>query len=203
MNYAYFFLKNLIFGIFIFLLFFSPFSAMAIEEPSYNLILSQEPFELRDYDEFIVAETYLNGSFDTASRKGFRRVASYIFGGNIGLDGKSEKIQMTAPVTVTPVDEEWILHFVMPKNYNISDLPIPNDSNVKIRKVERHYAAVIVFSGWTTDSKIRKKTDQLKDWIAYKNYKINGPVQVARYNDPFTIPWLRRNEIILKVTEIK
>ena len=172
---------------------------MAIEEPYFDVLHSEASFELRDYSEFIIAETELNGSFDSASRKGFRRVASYIFGGNKNLDGSSEKIQMTAPVTMTPDKSKWKLHFVMPKNYSIDNLPTPNDKNVNIRTVPAHRAAVVVFSGWTTEAKLNKKAAELELWIKNQGLEVVGPVQVARYNDPFTLPWLRRNEIIVQV----
>ena len=174
---------------------------MAIEEPDFDVLQAEASFELREYKKFIIAETELNGSFDSASRKGFRRVASYIFGGNKGLDGSSEKIQMTAPVTVTPDKSNWKLHFVMPKNYSLSDLPIPNDKNVKIRAVPAHQAAVVIFNGWTTEAKLNKKASELELWIKKQGLKVMGPVQVARYNDPFTLPWLRRNEIIVQVKQ--
>jgi hypothetical protein len=176
---------------------------MAIEEPDFNVLHSELPFELRNYKEFIIAETKLNGSFDSASRQGFRRVASYIFGGNKSLDGSSEKIQMTAPVTVTSEKSSWKLHFVMPKNYSLSDLPSPNDENVKIRVVPNHLAAVVIFSGWTTESKLNEKNAELESWITNQDLEIIGPAQVARYNDPFTLPWLRRNEIIIQVRKSK
>ncbi len=183
-------------------IFFST-NIMAIEEPRYNLRVSKAPFELREYDDFIVAETKLNGSFDSASRKGFRRVASYIFGGNKGPNGLSEKIQMTAPVTVTPIDSDWILHFVMPENYSLKDLPIPNDKSVEIRTIPKHLSAAIIFSGWTTESKLNEKTNELVGWIKRQGLEVDGPAQVARYNDPFTLPWLRRNEILIKVKTSK
>ena len=175
---------------------------MAIEEPDFNLLHSEPPFELRKYAEFIVAETKLDGSFDSASRKGFRRVASYIFGGNKSLDGSSTKIQMTAPVTVMPDEASWKLHFVMPKNYSISDLPSPNDKNVKLKVVPAHLAAVVVFSGWTTEAKIDDRTIELQSWLKNQGFEIIGPAQIARYNDPFTLPWLRRNEVIFKVQRL-
>ena len=172
---------------------------MAIEEPKYTSILSDKPFEIRKYDGFTVAETDLIGSFDTASRKGFRRVASYIFGGNKNNEGGSEKIQMTAPVTVIPKKDGWSLHFVMPSNYNLKNLPLPIDEKVVLKKYPEHLAAAVVFSGWTTESKINDFSNKLMLWLSKKNYEIIGPQQVARYNDPFTLPWLRRNEIIFMV----
>merc|ERR1711991_857141 len=124
----------------------------------------------------------------TASRKGFRRIAGYIFGENTNSIGQSEKIQMTAPVTVKPDNEGWVLHFVMPSNYDMSQLPVPNNNSILLKKIEAHFAAVIIFSGFTTDAKIQDKTEELKVWLEKKDFKIAGPQQIARYNDPFTLP---------------
>ena len=185
---------------YIFVSFFFSCQVMAIEEPDFKILVDEGELEIRSYDEYLVAETAVEGSFDTASRKGFRRVAGYIFGENKNSIGQSEKIQMTAPVTVKPDNEGWVLHFVMPSNYDMSQLPVPNNSGVSLKKIEAHLAAVIIFSGFTTDSKIQKKTEELKAWLEKQNFEIAGPQQIARYNDPFTLPWLRRNEIIFKVT---
>ena len=170
------------------------------EEPKFKILVDEGELEIRSYDEYLVAETAVEGSFDTASRKGFRRVAGYIFRENKNSIGQSEKIQMTAPVTVKPDNEGWVLHFVMPSNYDMSQLPVPNNSSILLKKIEAHLAAVIIFSGFTTDAKIQNKTEELKVWLEKQNFKIAGPQQIARYNDPFTLPWRRRNEIIFKVT---
>jgi len=183
-----------------FVSFFFSCHVMAIEEPNFKILVDDGELEIRSYDEYLVAETAVEGSFDTASRKGFRRVAGYIFGENKNASGQSEKIQMTAPVTVKPDNEGWVLHFVMPSNYDMSQLPVPNNNSILLKKIEAHLAAVISFSGFTTDAKIQKKTEELKIWLEKKDFKIAGPQQIARYNDPFTLPWLRRNEIIFKVT---
>ena len=185
---------------YIFVSFFFSCQVMAIEEPKFKILVDEGELEIRSYDEYLVAETAVEGSFDTASRKGFRRVAGYIFGENKNSIGQSEKIQMTAPVTVKPDNEGWVLHFVMPSNYDMSQLPVPNNSSILLKKIEAHLAAVVTFSGFTTDAKIQDKTEELKVWLEKKEFKIAGPQQIARYNDPFTLPWLRRNEIILKVT---
>ena len=106
---------------------------------------------------------------------------------------------MTAPVTVKPDNNGWVLHFVMPADYQFDGLPIPNNNDVLLKKIEAHTAAVITFGGFTTEAKIKNKTEDLQKWLKNQKYKIVGPQQVARYNDPFTLPWLRRNEIIFKV----
>jgi hypothetical protein len=175
---------------------------MAVAEPTYTLIKSIPPFELREYSGFVVAETLVKGDFDQAGRTGFRRVAGYIFGGNQGPDGSSQKIAMTAPVTLVPESSQgdaWRLHFVMPEGYQLNTLPKPNDPEVNLRKVAPHRVAAIRFSGFTTESSIAENTAKLNAWIATEKLNAAGEPQIARYNDPFTLPWNRRNEILIQV----
>jgi len=174
-------------------------SVMAIEEPSYQTLLNEPPFEHRRYSGFVVAETTLEGSFDAASRTGFRRVAGYIFGDNTVQNGGSKKIAMTAPVTVEPKEGGWRLHFVMPSAEKLESLPRPNNSEVNLRRIGEHDVVAIQFGGWTTEAAIAEATANLKSWAQTKQLQIVGSPQVARYNDPFTLPWRRRNEILIEV----
>ena len=174
-------------------------SVMAIEEPNYQTLLNEPPFEHRRYSGFVVAETTLEGSFDAASRTGFRRVAGYIFGDNTVQNGGSKKIAMTAPVTVEPKEGGWRLHFVMPSAEKLESLPRPNNSEVNLRRIGEHDVVAIQFGGWTTEAAIAEATANLKSWAQTKQLQIVGSPQVARYNDPFTLPWRRRNEILIEV----
>lgn len=174
-------------------------AAVAIQEPDYQLIKQEPPMELRAYEKFVVAETTVEGDFDSAGRQGFRRVAGYIFGGNRAPDGSSKKIAMTAPVTVEPLLGGWKLWFVMPKEYALQDLPAPESGEVSLREVPAHRVAAIRFSGFTTAASIQEHTERLQQWISAQGLEPRGAAQVARYNDPFTLPWNRRNEILIPV----
>jgi hypothetical protein len=175
-------------------------TAMAVQEPPYIVLKSDPPFELREYPGFVVAETLVEGGFDAASRMGFRRIARYIFGGNVSADGRSEKIAMTAPVTVEQDGDRWRLHFVMPQGSELSSLPEPTDPSVRLRVVPMHRMAAVRFSGLTTESSVSRHTRMLEEWLAGIGIAYEPNAQVARYNDPFTLPWNRRNEILLPVT---
>jgi hypothetical protein len=174
---------------------------MAVEEAPYRVLVSEPPFEQRHYPSFVVAETELPGDFDSASRTGFRRVAAYILGENSGDAGSSRKIAMTAPVTVTPIPSGWRLHFVMPSQEKLETLPKPNNSQVAIRRVDDHEMVSVRFSGWATASAIKENTDRLTEWALSRKLTLVGTPQVARYNDPFTLPWRRRNEILIEITK--
>lgn len=186
---------------FIFLLTLFSCAAMAVEEPRYRVVLNDPPFEHRAYEGFVVAETVLTGDFDSASRDGFRRVAGFIFGDNAAQSGGSRKLAMTAPVTVEPQKDGWRLHFVMPSTETLSTLPVPNNPAVRLKAMDPHQMAVVRFSGWTTQSAIEEQTKKLEEWMASKKLVPAGPPQVARYNDPFTLPWRRRNEIMIPVAQ--
>jgi hypothetical protein len=170
---------------------------MAVEEPPFTLLRSDPPFEVREYASFVVAETVVEGGFDAASRSGFRRVAAFIFGENRAQDGQSRKIAMTAPVTVEPRGDAWRLHFVMPPGSDLASLPRPNDESVRLREVPAHRMAAVRFSGLTTEERIARHTRLLREWLAANGIGFVDAPQVARYNDPFTLPWNRRNEILI------
>ena len=188
---------------------------MATEEPKFRLIEKSGDFELRLYNPMIVAETYVDGSLSEASNAGFRLIAGYIFGGNKSRQGSSpEKIAMTAPVTVEPnsqkiamtapvvvesKDNRWRVHFVMPAEYALNSLPIPNDSRVSLREIAEQKTAVIVFSGLAGEDKVKDKTAALLDWIKSRGLEATATPQLARYNPPWTLPFLRRNEILINV----
>lgn len=187
-------------------------SVMAIEEPNYTVIEKSGDFELRAYAPMIVAETLVEGTIDQASNAGFRRVADYIFGNNTSPKGGREKISMTAPVTVEPKSEKismtapvsiqssegkWRLHFVMPSQYTLETLPKPNNPAVTLREVPASRMAVIRFSGLTGEEKVAKKTTELMAWLAGKHITTKGIPELARYNPPWTLPFFRRNEVMV------
>lgn len=191
--------------------------AMAIEEPKYTLVEKSGAFELRAYAPKVVAETLVEGSLDDASGAGFRRIADYIFGNNTAQHGgnekismtapvtmaakpdksQSEKISMTAPVTMQQTEGQWRMYFVMPAQYTLSTLPTPNNPAVTLRELPATRMAVIRFSGLAGEEKTAKKTDELLVWLKSKNIAPTGTPELARYNPPWTLPFLRRNEVMV------
>jgi hypothetical protein len=190
-----------------------PLSAMAIEEPKFDLLEKTDSFELRLYRPMIVAEVLVDGDMDQASSKGFRLIADYIFGNNRAHSGGNEKIAMTAPVTVEPKAEKiamtapvtvqqgsgkWRVNFVMPSEYTLATLPVPNNDQVMLREVPARRVAVVTFSGIAGESKTSRKTEQLLAWMTGKQLKPIRTPELARYNPPWTLPFLRRNEVMVE-----
>lgn len=190
-------------------------SVMAIEEPKYRVIETSDNFELRVYDPKIIAEVEVSGTLKEASNKGFKLIADYIFGNNtsrnkldshekinmtapVTMTSKSEKVAMTAPVTLQKSNEKWKMHFVMPRKYTLTTLPKPNNPAVKIRQIDGKKYAVIRFSGFAGNVKVDKKTVELEKWLKNKNIVATGKPELARYNPPWTLPFMRRNEVMME-----
>lgn len=185
---------------------------MAIEESRYSVLEKSGDFELRAYEPTIVAETVVSGDMKGASGKGFRLIADYIFGNNTSVDGGSSKISMTAPVAIEPMSEKismtapvsmgqidgnWRVQFVMPVEYTMATLPKPNNRAVTLREIPATHYAVITFSGFAGESRVAEKTAQLVGWLNSKGLSAGGAPWLARYNPPWTLPFLRRNEVML------
>lgn len=181
--------------------------SMAIEEPDFTRELKSGDFELRHYQKMIVAETRVSGNMDKASSRGFRKLAGYIFGDNTDASGSSEKISMTAPVILEANEQEltkdnsyWI-RFVMPKDYVIDALPSPKNADVVLREVPSRKYAVIRFSGLAAEEKVSQKVEALREWMNEQKLDAQGEPILARYNPPWTLPFMRRNEILIPLNQ--
>ena len=196
----------------VFILFLTSFTVMAIEEPAYISIEKKDAFEIREYQPKIIAQVLVNGTFDSASSKGFRLLADFIFGNNTTNEGAkkiemtapvvsrdaSEKIEMTAPVLSEEVEKGWYISFNMPKQYTKETLPVPNNPEVKIIDVPTEKFAVITFSGLVREKKYAEMLNLLNEEMKKRNLEPKGPPILARYNPPWTLPFLRRNELMLR-----
>jgi DNA gyrase inhibitor GyrI len=88
----------------------------------------------------------------------------------------------------------------MPSQEKLDTLPRPNNAQINLRKIDEHEVVAIRFSGWTTAKSIQENTEKLQQWASARQLTLTGAPQVARYNDPFTLPWRRRNEILIEVS---
>ena len=186
---------------------------MATEEPPYESLEMSGDVELRRYAPLIVAETLVDGPLDRASSEGFRRIAAYIFGGNrpasgapgqkitmtapVTMEPDPQRIEMTAPVTIEGGGGNWRLSFVMPSGFTMATLPSPIDSRVTLREIPERTTAALAFSGLAREEKVARKTGELRSWLAGRGIDQTSPRRLARYNPPWTPPFLRRNEILV------
>jgi hypothetical protein len=188
--------------------------AHAIEEPAYTVVQKAEVFEVRQYAPYLVAEVLVPGPASEAGNQGFSLLGGYIFGKNKG----ERKLEMTAPVTQTAVEPPtpvklemtapvtqaatpvgFLVQFVMPKGYTLATLPEPLDARVKLREVPGNRVAVIRFSGSWSQSTYEEQLQKLRTALATAGMATVGEPVWSRYNGPFSLPFLRRNEIWLNL----
>jgi len=190
-------------------------TVMATEEPQFSILEKTPPFELRSYAPMILAEVKVEGNLDEASSQGFRLIAAYIFGQNqvsekiamtspVVVEGQapqSAKIAMTSPVTIESNAGQWTISFVMPAEYTMESLPKPLNSKVQLRQIPAVKRAVINFTGFYNENKIAERTLELEEWMKSKNLQGTGAPKFARYNPPWTLPFMRRNEIMIDIRD--
>ena len=180
-----------------------------VEQPKYQVVESSGNIEIRDYAPQIVAEAEVAGDRRDAIGKGFRIIADYIFGNNTSAQKVpmtapvtqqgSEKIAMTAPVTQQGDGNIWRVRFVMPSNYTMETLPKPNNPAVKLKEIGGKRYAAIRFSGLAGEDSLKRRTDELNAFISAKNLTPLSAPTYAFYNPPWTLPFLRRNEVMVEI----
>jgi hypothetical protein len=172
------------------------FKSEKIEMPAYSVIKKYGSMEIRQYPNMIVAQTMLMQSTQEQKMSGgFRTIAGYIFGGN----DRNQKIAMTAPV-VMKMGDTASMYFMMPKQYNSTQLPKPNSSKVEIVNERARVLAVIRFGGFSSEMKIEKYKNKLAAIISENNLKTTGPYIYMGYNAPWDVI-NRRNEVAIEVVE--
>lgn len=183
---------------------------MAVEEPAYVTVTHEGHFEVRDYPQLVVAEVTVSGDQKEAASKGFRLLANYIFGGNttqgkiamsapVAQQKAGSRIAMTAPVTQTRQSDDWIVRFTMPASYSLETLPKPDDARVHLRVMPSARYAVVRFSGIARPPGVAAKTNELSRLIESHHLRRIGPVALAQYNAPWTLGFMRRNEVMAAV----
>lgn len=183
--------------------------ASNVEQPKYKVIETNGKIEMRDYAPMIVAEAEVAGEREKAIGEGFRIIADYIFGNNLAsrkvsmtvpvTQQISEKIAMTAPVTQQGEGNSWKVRFVMPAGYTMETLPKPKNPAIKIIMIEGKLFAAIRFSGFASEDGLKRRTDELMEFIRAKRLNAASAPAYAFYNPPWTVPFLRRNEVMIEV----
>ena len=165
-------------------------TTMASEEVEFDIVHKTETYEIRKYSERLVVEAISNKDDNT-----FRKLFNYIAGAN----DSSEKIEMTTPVTQMKKNNVSFMQFYLPSKFNKKTTPIPSNSDVKITLMEEGYFAVITYSGRSSDNNFTKYSKILSEKLLEDKILINSFAIRATYNPPWTLPPLRRNEVMFNV----
>lgn len=201
-------------------LLFSGTSAMATEEPRFQLLQQTEDYELRDYEPYRVAEVEVRGSFENVGSEAFKILAGYIFGDNQG----QAKIEMTAPVNQRPAEtlppglrlemtapvtqrprgsgpDTYVISFVMPVRFTLETLPKPNNPRIVLREEPACRIAARRYAGSWTEERYSDEERRLLEALRRDGLHPSGAPIYARYNSPFSLPMLRRNEILVPLMD--
>lgn len=193
------------------------------EEPEYKVLKTDGNFEVREYQPQVHAQlTIQNENFDRFRELAFTRLAAYIFGGNtqkenlamtapvmqqqgapVVTDG--ETLPMTSPILQSHTDEAtWTMSFILPsKVIDFYHAPTPIDPDIKLGIRPAHTVAVVKYSGNNTLEKMKEHERELNLWLAQnKEFQAVGKSAAAQYDAPFTIPFVKRNEIHMEVIRI-
>jgi len=180
-----------------------------VEKPEYEVLSSNNFIEMRKYAPMIIAEVEVKGTRDQAIGNGFRILADYIFGNNIAQKSiamtapvqqqNHEKIAMTAPVQQQSDGDMWKVSFVMPSAYDLDTLPQPKNKKVKLKHIATKHFLAIRFSGTNSDRNVEAHQDKLMLYVQDHKFKTTGTPKYAFYNPPWTLPFMRRNEVMIEV----
>lgn len=182
-----------------------------VEQPAYSVVMVGGPIEIREYKPSIVAETDVGGDRATAVNEGFRLLAAYIFGANrpnstIAMTApvqqtSSQSIAMTAPVTQQPSGGSWTVRFTMPQEWTRQTLPEPTDVRVKLATMPATSILALRFSGIASDEAIKAQTEQLRSFALRHHLRIVEVPVLAFYDPPWTLPFMRRNEVMFEIVK--
>ena len=163
--------------------------SMAYEEANYEVVKENKNYEIRKYSDRLVIET------NSIQGNGFRKLFNYISGNN----EQKEEIKMTVPVTQEIKNGNMTMQFYLPSKFNKDNAPKPSNSEIKVLTIEGGYYAAIKYSGRSSDKNFLKNKDILEKELKQDNIIILSPPIRASYNSPFTLPMLKRNEVMYKV----
>lgn len=195
----------------------SGFFGSRVEQADYTVLQKKDGYEIREYPAHIVAQTTVQGSYGESMSNGFRIVAGYIFGGNTkkesiamtapvvaqkgGGEKTSESIAMTAPVVATTEGDSQIISFGMPRSYTLETLPTPDDPRVKIVMIPAKKYAVMQFSWYRSDARVKQMQEKLLSALLRDRVTVQGSTAYAGYNAPWTPPWMLRNEVLVEIID--
>ena len=189
-------------------------TSMALEKPKYEVLYEDGNIEYRLYESYLVAQTdvFVEGSYNSASNEGFRRLFKYITGDNtsgsdiamtapvqMNMADTGQKIAMTAPVQQVASDNSLNVAFMLPSKFSMETSPVPTDDRVSIKQIPARIMAVIRYSGRWTEKNRTKYEFRLRENLKSHGISTFSGAEMAAYNPPFTPPFMRRNEIMLEV----
>ena len=182
------------------------------EEPSYDVVARPAAaVEIRRYKPRVIAEVTVETTTpDAASGEAFGILAGYIFGKNRGqtaiamtapvaVDSGGSTIAMTTPVEIRQAGSAMTMRFFLPAKYSLSELPVPDDKRVQLREMPAALVATLRYTGSSNPAAVTAKAAELAALLRPTQWTPVGSVNAYYYNPPWTLPFLRHNEVVVSV----
>lgn len=178
------------------------------EQPKYEVIAYVGEIEVRRYAPRFAAQTTVETPDEVTGRnEAFKILAGYIFGANRAKRGiamttpvetaRPRDIAMTSPVQTSGGGGRWTQRFYLPSDVTPQNAPEPLDSRVELVQAPEETVAATIFTGLATDVDRRKR--DLLARLQGSGWGPTGEPFTMFYDPPFTIPFLRRNEVAVMV----
>ena len=165
------------------------------ETLDYKVVRKQGAFEIREYPTSTLVSTPMS-SGNQEGDDSFMRLFRYIGGAN----EKEAKISMTTPVFMDQDGTNRQMSFVVPKKTATEGAPKAKAEDISITTREGGKFAVFRFSGSFRGENMAVALEKLSQWIASEHLVTVGKPQVASYDPPFIPPFLKRNEVLFRLS---
>lgn len=185
-------------------------------EPHYDLVINEEHVQLRHYHSYHVARVRVESDEDDQNREtAYMRLLNYMLGRN----SRQETIEAMVPIIQEDVaarmtalmrlanhqEDEHITAFevsmILPPYLNSESAPLPLDPEIQVQKVNPHLTAAVKFAGLCGSKKQIRLSKYLRLWLHDKGYTPVSAPRLAKYNPPLTLPFMRRNELLIDVVK--
>ena len=171
-------------------------------EPRFEVVEKLGELEVRRYLPEARAQVRLPGSRSEALDAAFEILAGYLFGKN----AERREMSMTVPVYAEPVVEargsEWLVSFFLSNDQVPAELPQPEDPRVELVRTPERYVASLRYTGNNTEEHAVECSGRLLAALRQQShYLAAGAPYFCQYDAPFTVPFLKRNEVHVPVHE--
>jgi hypothetical protein len=174
---------------------FVPAAAHALEKLDYSVVETFDDVEIRDYPAHILATVEVSADFEQAGNRAFRDLFRFITGAN----ESRQDIAMTAPVLQAPADQGFAISFVMPSEFDATNIPRPTNSRVRLDARSPAKMAAVMYSGGWNEKRYAEHEQVLLSRMDELGYKACGQPIWARHNSPMMPAWFRKNEVLVPI----
>lgn len=180
------------------------------EEPRHDAVDRIGDIEIRRYAPALLAQVSVQGDHEQAMERAFETLATYLYGGN----ADAEKMHMTTPVfqrdsadARVPVlqsgrGDGWTVAFFLGNDQDPADVPAPNNPAIQLVQAPASTVAVLRYAGNNDlQARERARTTLLAALQDSARWTVADDVVWAQYDQPFAVPFLKRNEAQVAVRE--